>query len=124
MYQTKTSQIETVRTNDAEMFTNKVNALMIMHREEQPQLDIMTIGNEFAAVIRYEVAERIPQGAADEANMNGEYHQCKECPYLKKPKGGRQRFFPCEQRPHGTSLTANCCDWFYSKLAEDSKSDR
>ena len=123
MEKQRTYQIETVRTNDAGSFAMKVNALMVMHREEKPQLDIMTIGDDFVAVIRYEVEELVPQGAADEANILGEFHQCKECPKWKRTGNKHQRFFPCEERPSGTSLTANCCDWFYQKLKDVGNDD-
>ena len=113
-----TSQIETERTNDAQHIQDRVNGLMQMHRNENPQLEIMHIRGDLVAVIRYEVEEIITDGAADEANADGIFHQCKECPKLKRTNNKRQRFFPCEQRPSGTSLTANCCDWFYEKLRD------
>lgn len=113
-----TSQIETVRSNDAGLFQDRVNAIMLMHREERPQLEIRDIGDDLVAIIRYEVEEVMTDGAADEANADGIFHQCKECPYLKRTGNKRQRFFPCKERPSGTSLTANCCDWFYEELAK------
>lgn len=71
----------------------------------------------FTAYLEYQIEEHVPETIAEEYEVAGAMHRCKECPHLERTSDARRKRFPCQYATYGiSSIDMPCCDRFYEEL--------
>lgn len=123
LYQKK-NQAKIIHSNTAEEFEETLNNYLSQLTDLKSKYELTFNNNMgFCAYLVYTETVSIPESLAEEYELRGERHYCKECAYCEIPTD--KRFKRCECSYTGEQVWKNscCCDDFYADMEEFMRED-
>lgn len=110
MRQDKIQQIVVINEPDPALFEEKMNEAL--SHIADPEIKIFDV--PYTAVITYSVSRSVPEDVLELLEMvDGEYHQCSECPYFVVPTDKRKKWSKCSLTAQKTRGDCRACEHFY-----------
>ena len=118
MIQTTKEKHKTIQTRDPVEFDDLLEKILEEIQDHHPETTRFfdaSIGH--CAYIKWEEVHRIPEDAADRAQLKGIEYRCIECPYFVISQDKRVKHSECE-KGRSTRADARACAKLYEMIEE------
>lgn len=110
-------RVQIIAAGGAEEFEKRLNQALRRLDEARTKYELQFNPNMgFCAYLVIDSEVQIPETTADEFELVGERHKCRECPHWQHPKDGRVKYTRCPVTPGIHGAESPCCETFYEKL--------
>lgn len=110
MRQDKINQIIVINEADPALFEERMNEAL--SHIADPEIKIFEV--PYTAIITYRVSRSVPESVLELLEMvDGEDHQCSECPRFMEPTDKRRKWGSCTVTALKTKADCRACEHFY-----------
>lgn len=116
MLQRQTIGVKTIKSDDPFDFDSRLNSFIKSLDKKGIFYEVKvdpTAG--LLAFVTYKETVMIAEDIAEEYELAGERHTCKDCPFYVVSTDGRRKYTRCGNHKLVGKNTP-CCDWFYEAL--------